>query len=358
MKSTAMPRLLIDVYKTRNLASGIGQFSINFAETLSKKAIQGYLIDFLCPRNFPDGDWGQINLQKVNLQKRYFPRFNRTYDIWHSLYQFPSYIPNRRSRWILTIHDLNFLTEKDKRKSDHYLNKLQHSVDQAAAISVISDYTRNQVLEHLDVQGKPLFRIYNGISVKAFPEAQKPSFLASDNFFFTIGIITSKKNFHVLLPLMQRFPGYDLVIAGENDSAYAKEILDQVNVLKLAGRVHLPGKISDQDKYWFYSHCHAFLFPSLAEGFGMPVIEAMLFGRPVFTSTFASLPEIGGNYAFYWQNFDPDHMAEVLKDGLAACDRQKGEFSSAVAGYAQKFNWHQCIDNYLSMYSEVFGMTP
>ena len=351
-----MPRLLIDVYKTRNLNSGIGQFSVNFAETISKYTDPGYLIDFLCPRNFPGGDWGLVHLQKVNFQKRYLPQFNKTYDIWHSLYQFPSHIPNRRSKWILTIHDLNFMVEKDSRKSARYLSKLQDNVNKAAAITVISDYTRAQVLEHLDVKDKPLYRIYNGISVKTFPGTRQPPFLTNDKFFFTIGIITAKKNFKVLVPLLQKFPGYDLVIAGENDSAYAKGILEMVDELKLTGRVHFPGKISDKDKYWLYSHCRAFLFPSLAEGFGMPVIEAMLLGKPVFTSMFASLPEIGGKHAFYWQNFDPDHMAEVLKNGLSVCDRQKDEFSTAMVDYAQKFNWSKCIDNYLSMYRQVTGL--
>ena len=87
----------------------------------------------------------------------------------------------------------------------------------------------------------------------------------------------------------------------------------------------------------------------------MPVVEAMLLGKPVFTSTFASLPEIGDKYAFYWQNFDPDHMAEVMNKGLETCDRQKEGFSEAMTGYAQKFNWRKCIDSYLSMYKEVFG---
>jgi glycosyltransferase involved in cell wall biosynthesis len=356
MQSTALPRLLIDVYKTRNLNSGIGRFSVNFAETISKNSNTGYAIDFLCPRNFPAGDWGHVHLQKVNFQKRYLPWFNKTYDIWHSLYQFPSHIPNRCSKWILTIHDLNFMMEKDKWRSTRYLSTLQDNVNKAAAISVISDYTRAQVLEHLDVKDKPLYRIYNGISVNTFPDAGQPPFLTNDKFFFTIGIITAKKNFHVLVPLLQKFPGYDLVIAGENDSAYAKGILALVDELKLTGRVHFPGKISEKNKYWLYSHCRAFLFPSLAEGFGMPVMEAMLLGKPVFTSTFASLPEIGDKYAFYWQNFDPDHMAEVLKEGLSACDRQKDEFSTAMVGYAQKFNWSACIDNYLTMYRQVTGL--
>ena len=228
MQSTDIPRILIDLYKTRNLNSGIGRFSLDFAETISKKSPPGYTIDFLCPRNFPGGNWVNINLQKVTLQKRYFPWFNENYDLWHSLYQFPSFKPNRHSKWILTIHDLNFLVEKDKNKANRYLKKLQDNVDQAAAISVFSDYTGNQVIEHLNLKDKPLFRIYNGISIKAFPDAQKPGFLTSEQFFFSIGIITAKKNFHVLVPLMKKFPEYALVIAGENDSAYAKGILRQI----------------------------------------------------------------------------------------------------------------------------------
>ena len=353
-----MPRLLIDLYKTRNLNSGIGRFSANFAESLSVKSNPGFTIDFLCPRNFPGRDWGEIRIQNVNFQKRYFPWFNKTYDIWHSLYQFPSHIPNRLSKWILTIHDLNFLVEKDKSKSNRYLKKLQENIDRATAISVISDFTRNQILENLNVKGKPLFRIYNGIAVNTFPGAQKPNFLTSERFFFTIGIITAKKNFHVLVPLLKKFPGYELVIAGENDTIYSKGILELVNELKLTGRVHLPGIISDEHKYWLYSHCSAFLFPSLAEGFGMPVIEAMFLGKPVFTSTFASLPEIGDKYAFYWQNFDPDHMAEVLKNGLASFELQKEEFSGAMKQYAKKFNWERCIENYLSMYNDVTRINP
>jgi glycosyltransferase involved in cell wall biosynthesis len=358
MKSAAMPRILIDLYKTRNVNSGIGRFSANFAETLAKSPAPVYIFDFLCPRNFPEDGWGKVNLQRVSLQKRYLPWFNRTYDIWHSLYQFPSHVPNSRSKWILTIHDLNFLSEKDAWKSTRYLKKLQANVDRATAISVISDFTRNQVLENLHVNDKPVYRIYNGISVNIYPGAGKPGFLSGKKFFFTIGIISAKKNFHVLLPLLKDFPGYDLVIAGDNNSDYAKSILKQAGEMNLAGRVHLPGTITDQDKYWLYSNCSAFLFPSLAEGFGMPVIEAMLLGKPVFLSTFASLPEIGDKHAFYWPDFDTDHMAEVLSKGMETFEKGKDELSAAMIMYAGKFNWDRCIDNYMAMYRDVLGLNP
>ncbi|MEI7897073.1 MAG: glycosyltransferase family 1 protein [bacterium] len=353
-----MTRILIDLYKTRNVNSGIGRFSLNFAESLSNRSVPGYDFDFLCPRNLPEGEFGTNGLLKVNFRKRYLPWLNPAWDIWHSLDQFPSHRPNRRSKWILTIHDLNFLVEKDKLKAKRYLNRLQKNVDRATAISVISDYTRKQVLEHLDVKEKPLYRIYNGISVRTHSGAQKPGFPGNGDFFFAIGIISAKKNFHVLVPVLEKFPGYHLVIAGENGSDYAKGILEQARELGLSERVHLPGTIPEEQKNWLYTNCRAFLFPSLAEGFGMPVIEAMLYGKPVFASKFASLPEIGGEHAFYWQNFDPGHMVQVLQNGLADCDRLGEQFSSDTKTHAQKFSWDQCIDNYLSMYEEVLGLNP
>ncbi len=352
MQSKDKPEILVDLYKTRNLNSGIGRFAFNFAETLAERSGLQFDFTFLTPRNFPQRNWEQIEIEKVDLQKRYLPGLNTPYDIWHSLHQFPSYLPGRNSNWILTIHDLNFLVEKDRRKSDGYLRKLQKNIDHAKAITVISDFTGNQVREYLNIKDKPMVRIYNGISVKSFPEATRPGFLKSNNFFFTIGIISAKKNFHVLLPLMKQFKDYELVIAGEKDSDYARRMLEEID----RDRIHMPGPVSEQDKYWLYSHCSAFLFPSLAEGFGMPVMEAMLLGKPVFASTVTSLPEIGGKFAFYWQNFDPDHMAEILKNGLMTCDRNKEEFSSSIQAYARKFSWEKCMDDYLDLYGKVIKL--
>jgi len=348
-----MQRILIDLYKTRNLNSGLGQFAFNFAETLVQKEIPGYEFDFLIPPGFPPGPWGQARLRPVSLRSRYFPFLNETADLWHSLDQFPSYFPNHRTKWVLTIHDLNFLLEKDRWKAHRYLKKLQHHVDRAVALTVISDFTRNMVQENLKVQGKPIYRIYNGIRVSSFPGTEKPSFLDGDSFFFSIGIISAKKNFHVLVPMMKQFPGYTLVIAGDNSSDYAKDILRQADEEGLSGKVILPGKIKEVEKYWLYANCRAFFFPSLAEGFGMPVIEAMLYGKPVFVSTATSLPEIGGDFVYYWPSFNPDQMSEVVRKELNAWDLHPGQRSAAVLAHAQKFGWEQCIHDYLTMYREV-----
>lgn len=104
--------LLIDLYKVKELYSGLGQFSYNYANELMRQLHPDLNITYLIPENFENYDkWDSV---QANLQKRYLPMFNKSYDIWHSLQQYPSHFPNKKSRFILTIHDLNFLYEKNK----------------------------------------------------------------------------------------------------------------------------------------------------------------------------------------------------------------------------------------------------
>jgi len=351
-----MPRLLIDIYKIKNLNSGIGQFSYNFAEEYSRHIPPGYKTTFLVPWTFQKPHLWPIKTCRATLLKRNLPWLNPHYDLWHSLHQFPAHYPGLKTKWILTIHDLNFLVEKSEEKAANYLKKLQTNIDKATAITVISEYTKKLVTENLRLCDKPLYMIHNGIKGNEFPGSSKPAFLMNERFFFSIGIVTAKKNFHVLLPLMHHFPDHELVIAGDIESPYARQLLEQLNSSGLANRVHLPGNITEQQKYWLYAHCEAFLFPSLAEGFGMPVIEAMLLGKPVFSSRNTSLPEIGGEIAFYWDNFKPEYMAEVLRKGLKRYALEREQLSAQIISHARQFNWTTCIEKYRSVYREVLEM--
>jgi glycosyltransferase involved in cell wall biosynthesis len=117
-----------------------------------------------------------------------------------------------------------------------------------------------------------------------------------------------------------------------------------------ADRVTITGTISEYDKAWYYKNCEAFVFPSLAEGFGLPVIEAMHFGKPVFLSKFTSLPEIGGDAAFYFNNFEPEHMLHVLQEGLKEFDDK--DLSSKAMAHAEQFDWQKTAQQYLKLYKE------
>ena len=93
------------------------------------------------------------------------------------------------------------------------------------------------------------------------------------------------------------------------------------------------------------------MFPSLAEGFGLPVIEAMHHGKPVFLSTHTSLPEIGGDAAYYFDTFEPAHMAQVLERGMA--DFAANDGPARVRAHASQFTWEKAGAAYLALYRSL-----
>ncbi len=347
-----LKKILIDIYKANNPHSGLGQFSINFYNELCRQKPQGNKFTFLHPSNFPQDKELQFNYKRVSAMMRVASVIGPKPDIWHSLHQFPSHPPHPKSKQILTIHDLNFLTEKDSSKADRYLKRLQKNVDRADVITTISNYTKTEVQQHLDLRGRDIHVIHNGVALGSFEGAKKPAFMDNGPYFFSIGIFSAKKNFEVLLPLLKKFPRYKLVIAGNNKTSYGNTIAELAKKLDVENQLVLPGKISDEDKYWLYKNCRAFLFPSLAEGFGLPVIEACLAGKPVFISDRCSLPEVGGTVANYWTNFDPEYMRTIIDMGLAHFDNTS-DHQNDLINWGTQFNWRKCIRQYLDLYESI-----
>jgi glycosyltransferase involved in cell wall biosynthesis len=111
----------------------------------------------------------------------------------------------------------------------------------------------------------------------------------------------------------------------------------------------MTGQVSDGDRQWLYEQCEAFVFPSLTEGFGFPVLEAMQCGKPVFMSRRTSLPEVGGSLGFYWDSFGAEHMAAVFRAGMAAVAGMPG----LARAHAAEFSWENAARGYLGVYRSV-----
>ncbi len=324
-----MPSLFIDAERLRDLNSGLGQVCLHLGHELVRQRPDGWTLTFLVPKgqtgvfgdsvSYIEASW----LQKIWIRSRY--------TVWHCLHQDSGYLPGQsQGKLIMTIHDLNFLERSDY-SAEKKTRKLAHSqriVDRATVLTAISRYTASMLEEHLRIPAsKPIHVIYNGVAVdpkntpmdipadSAPADAPIRSFTQSP-FLLFVGVIHPKKNVHTLLPLLEAFPDYRLVLAGSDRHPYAQHIREQAQKLGIADRLLLPGPVDEATKLWLYAHCEAFLFPSLSEGFGLPVAEAMTFGKPVFISNRTSLPEVGGKEAYYFENFEPENMAKVLHDGL------------------------------------------
>lgn len=344
--------VLLEFEKLKDLHSGLGQFCFHLGKELSQlKNSELEFVFFQPAKNFNlFGDsFSYINSAKY---KRLHSLFSPKCDLWHMTHQDSSYKPPASSKLILTIHDLNFLFKKNKNHGQ-LLKRLQQKIDRAEIITFISNYTKDTCQQNLDFSHKKTQVIYNGISLNyrkwnnEFP--RKKQF---GKFLFSIGIISAKKNFHTLIPFMTKMIDYELVIAGRKNTSHGQELENLIKKYNLENRVHLIGNVSEDEKIWYYEHCEAFIFPSTQEGFGMPVVEAMTFGKPVFVSNSTSLPEIAGPQGYYFDDFDPNEMKKIVEYGLHDF-QMNPEKKQLIIDWTKKFSWAQAADQYLSLYKSL-----
>jgi glycosyltransferase involved in cell wall biosynthesis len=166
--------------------------------------------------------------------------------------------------------------------------------------------------------------------------------------------MAEKKNLHVLVPMMANLE-YDLVIAGlESDTNYKQKLKDLTVLHKVENRVHFVGEISEQEKYWYLNNCDGFVFPSISEGFGIPPVEAMRLGKPVFLSKATSLPEVGGDIAYYFEDFESQSMSDVVFNGIE--DFQNKNRKQESIDWSNQFTWMKSAELYKEVYKEVLEM--
>lgn len=296
-------------------------------------------------------------IQQSSSHKFWMPSLKK-YRVWHGTYQGTNYYPTSSYvKKVLTIHDINFMHDeyKSDKKKNKYLHQLQEKINRTDHIVAISNFVLDDVKQYIDLKNIPVSIIYNGCNIPdniAPPE--KPQQAPTDSFLFTIGTITEKKNFHVLPALISNNNKF-LVIAGIVQSeGYKQRIIDEAKKWDVADRVIFTDSISDNDKYWYLQNCEAFVFPSLAEGFGLPVIEAMHFGKPVILSDKTCLPEIGGDAAYYFDNFEGVHMREVLQKSLADYNRSS-EQAERIKQRSQLYKWSNAAAAYLKIYRSLYS---
>jgi len=348
-----MKKILIDLYKVKNEYSGLGQFSFQFARYLSEHHSHEFDFHFLVPRGIEFNFSPLVTLKRVSPLYRFWKSSHEQYDLWHSLHQFHKYSPPQAFKHLLTVHDLNYKKEKNATKQLRYAQKLESEIKSANHLTSISNYTKSQIQVSFPKDSTEIEVIHNGVDHLPDISPTRPNVRVGDKFFFSISLFTKKKNFEVLLPMMKLFPNYTLVLAGDHDTKYGQKIKEEIRNLGLEKRIILTGKIPTSEKVYYMQLCNAFLFPSLAEGFGMPPVEAMQFGKPVFLSNSSSLPEIGGESAYYFPDYDPTSMANCIKYNLKEFESNSYHNSERVQSQAAKFTWANSMEKYLNLYRKL-----
>jgi glycosyltransferase involved in cell wall biosynthesis len=351
-----MGTIILDCDLMRFPNTGLYYYCLNLGHHVNlqlEKQGEGYMNMYM-----PAQSLNSLNNKKFVIKEKRYHRFFKPFlnncRVWHAPFQSGRILPSLQSsvKVVLTIHDLNALHEgKSLEEQKSSLAHTQSLIDRSDVLVCISEFTKRDVLKHCDIKNKPIHVIHNGCALSAEPALSPTSYRPQRPFLFALGYVNRKKNFHVLLSLLQR-EDLELVVAGKlDDPDYVTVMKQQAEALGVLDRLHILGPIEDAAKVWYLKNCHAFCNPSLAEGFGLPVVEAMQFGKPVFLSDKTSLPEVGGNVAFYFRSFDSWHMQEVFKKGMQVYN--ENGLANSIRERACSFDWSQKALEYINIYKTL-----
>lgn len=353
-----MKKIVIDMYPVSTPFVGLGEFCRHLGDRISNRADELYRdhnieIYFLLPPAYKGCFGNHVKYICVPPSLRWtLPLYPIKADLLHIPYQC-SKVKNiilAKNR-LVTIHDINFVYEKKNKNLRRAERKFRNKIRRADYVNYISNFACEDAERHFKMpQSKKI--IYNGVSdLTSLPYLNSLPEGLPDKFMFHISSLQPKKNVHLLVDMMKYIPDRNLVIAGDWENDYSRGIKKSIIGNNLHNIFILPN-ISEVEKAALYDKCTAFLFPSMCEGFGLPPIEAMKFGKPVFLSKLTSLPEIGGDVSFYWENLDPKSMAEMVKKQMEVLESSNCP-ADVITQNAARFNWDTCADQYIQYYLEI-----
>lgn len=271
----------------------------------------------------------------------------------------------RQAKLVCTVYDLSFVDVPEcTTEENRYLcfNGTFLTAAMADMVIAISHYTKKRFLENFPRFPEERVRVShlgNRFQKTGFEEIPL-SVLEDRPFFLAVGTLEPRKNLRRLLLAYQDYLSTsenpkDLALAGKN-GWMESDLSAYIEDLGLSHRVHRLGYTSDAALRWLYRHCWAFVYPSLYEGFGLPVLEAMAAGAATITSNTTSLPEVGGDAAFY---IDPLRQASITSALLLVDDsEQRRLLRGRCAARAEKFNWSSTAAVVHQAYEDVLRLPP
>jgi glycosyltransferase involved in cell wall biosynthesis len=268
-------------------------------------------------------------------------------DIFHTLNQ----RVDRRlgSRVVSTFHDLFVMTSEysspDFRR--RFSRQARIAARNSDIIIAVSEFTANQVHELLGVERTRIRVVPHG----APPPWPLPRM--EEKMILSVGAIQLRKNTARLVEAFEALPDeWRLVLAGAATGYGVEQILARIQTSRAKDRIRVTGYVSPEELERLYARAAIFAFPSLDEGFGIPVLEAMAHGVPVITSNRSALPEVAGDAALLVDPTDVDALAAALLK-LANNEDCRERFSAAGRARAQSFSWSRAVNQTYAVYQEL-----
>lgn len=254
--------------------------------------------------------------------------------------------------YAVTAHDMIHAVFRDKYYSTFkhriFIAKQIEVLKKARLIIAISNHTKKDVVKYANINPDKVVVVHNGIDPDFLPKTNAPlgRFKLPEKFILNVGGIDWRKNVNVMLNsfavLSKTYPDIHLVLTGQikNDPLYPR-FQRMLKERSLENRVTMTGFVTREELATLYSRALLFFYPSEYEGFGLPVLEAMLCGAPVISTNRSSIPEVAGNAACLLDPDEPDSFSEALVRIAGSADERK-RLSDAGRKQAKLFSWDKC----------------
>lgn len=380
-------RIGINSLQVRGAKSGVGQYIFCLLENLIPLAPEVEFINYANIYNqhnyrfdFPNYHlriWGsQAKSKSLRLMYEYafLPAQLRRDQL--ALFHAPSnLLPLRKTcPYVVTIHDMSYFVNGrryTRGKLLYWQTITKRTIKLADLIITISNYSKRDILRFFDYPAEKIIPIYmapHSIFRRIEDKTALEHFLqkyrlSGKDIILNVGTLEPGKNQKTLIyafdRLIKKFEStgalktasaLQLVIVGDKGWLY-EDIFQAIEKLKLRDKVLITGHISDMDLLYFYNCARMLVFPSLNEGLGLPVLEAMACGTPVITANTSALPEIAGEAALFVDPYDVEKLATTMEQLLFE-ENLRQDIIRRGMEHVKKFSWHTAATETLSVYRQ------
>jgi glycosyltransferase involved in cell wall biosynthesis len=304
------------------------------------------------------GRWRKLGAN-VGFWRRVFSR--ESFDVFEALH-LPLVRP-RGGAALLTVHDVRGLQpDSGVAHRAMFSIALRRALERADHVVTVSAAMRDEILAFYP--GTPVSVVYNGLEARSFGSVSRGDcegvlrkYGLPDDFVLAVGHLESRKNYarliEVIALLRQRGLDVPLVIVG-NDSGEGMSLVRQIVALKLQSRVRLLSGLSDLEVRCIYAACRLLAFPSVYEGFGIPILEAMAAARPMVLSDLPVFREITDGRAIYFAPEEVEAIANAVELGLNSSEDRERMVQYGVERVAD-FSFSRLAGGMADVYAKVSG---